>query len=296
MSNAVYKIWEDHLPLIIPDTQYTLTGFSICAFRSCFYIKELAMMFDCAIPFEFAVNYIMISHVHADHIANLMCALYRNDSAQKLQIYAPKKSADKLLTFLEASYDLAQDDDAVYDYKTMDKSFNLIGVDPSIIPQEIKGKKIDIEIIQCYHSVASIGFGLIEKKYKLSDEFKGLDGKKLGELRKQGININKEITVPIFCYLGDTGKEILEKGEFDKIEKYKNIMIECTFLKDDDLDQSIKTAHIHWQHLEPYIKSHPDNNFILYHFSSRYKRSEVLAFFANVNLKNIIPWVNYMGD
>ncbi len=94
---------------------------------------------------------------------------------------------------------------------------------------------------------------------------------------------------PFLLYLGDTNKDILLD---ERIKKYKTIMIECTFILDDELEQADKTYHMHWKHLEDYVKENQDITFILYHFSQRYKKKELVEFFEKVGYKNIVPWIS----
>lgn len=75
------------------------------------------------------------------------------------------------------------------------------------------------------------------------------------------------------------------------IFKYKNIMVECTFVHDDHLQNARDNQHMHWRDLKPIIESHPDNNFILYHFSRRYKTSYLEKFFEN-KPSNCYPWIS----
>lgn len=44
--NALWNTWNDREPIKIPNTEYTLKGFSIAALRTNFYIKELGIMLD----------------------------------------------------------------------------------------------------------------------------------------------------------------------------------------------------------------------------------------------------------
>ena len=85
----------------------------------------------------------------------------------------------------------------------------------------------------------------------MKEEFKNLSGKEIGELRKKGENIYFEQQYPFFLFLGDTSKEILKD---ESLKKYRTIMIECTFIYDEDLPQAEKTFHIHWKNLEDFIK------------------------------------------
>ena len=87
-------------------------------------------------------------------------------------------------------------------------------------------------------------------------------------------------------YIGDTNELVFSINP--ELFEYKDIIVECTFLEEDDLGifiiitnviiiiiivtiaQADKTKHCHWLRLREIIKSHPSNNFILYHFSTRY--------------------------
>jgi len=95
-------------------------------------------------------------------------------------------------------------------------------------------------------------------------------------------------------FLGDTSKIVLEN---ENIYKYKTIMIECTFILDEELEQADITQHMHWNYLKPYVEKYPDITFVLFHFSQRYKRTEIESFFeiqkVDNNLNNIITWISH---
>jgi ribonuclease BN (tRNA processing enzyme) len=94
-----------------------------------------------------------------------------------------------------------------------------------------------------------------------------------------------------FFFLGDTSKEILEK-EWEKLKKYKCIIIECTFIRDEDYEQAEKTKHMHWKDLETYVRDNNNITFVLFHFSQRYKKDEINQFFNTLNYKNVQHWAN----
>lgn len=68
-------------------------------------------------------------------------------------------------------------------------------------------------------------------------------------------------------------------------------MIECTFIFDEDYENSKEKKHIHWKDLKPFIDIHKDTQFILYHFSQRYKANQIKEFFKDCP-ENVIPWVS----
>ena len=292
-TNDLWKIWENR-ELVIPETQYSLKGFSVAALRTNFYIKELAVMLDAGISSpNYAIDYIFITHCHSDHTANIAFHIYSaRENSNKMQIYAPKEACEKIRKYIISAYVLSCDlDDSIKEedlYVHRYFNINPINSDDKF-DLTIKNKNFNIEVIKCYHSVPCVGYGFIEKRLKLKEEYLKLSGKEIGELRKKGISINYEKEYYLLCFLGDTSKEIFNE---EKLKKYRTIMIECTFLLDDDIEQADKTCHMHWKYLEKYIVSNPNQTFILYHFSQRYKKKDISEFFDKIGLKNIIPWID----
>lgn len=292
--NPVWQIWNIRDPHRISDTQFTIKGFSMAALRTNFYIKELNIMLDGGLSSPYGAEYIFITHGHSDHTANLPFHIYGKKENSQIQVYSPKEISEYIKDFIESAYVLSSDFDVksigsrddLYLYKYYKN--NSVSPD-DFIDLNIKGKKLTIEVIKCYHSVPCVGYGFIEKRSKLKEEYKNLSGKEIGELRKKGENIQYEQEYPFFVFLGDTSKEILKD---ERIKKFKTIMIECTFLYDDDLEQADKTFHMHWNYLEDYIRENEKNIFILYHFSQRYKKKELLDFFEKIKFKNVVPWIN----
>ena len=292
-TNDLWKLWENR-EVIIPETQFSIKGFSVAALRTNFFIKELGLMLDAGLSSpNYAIDYIFITHCHSDHTANISFHIYAaRENSNKMQLYAPKESCENIKKYIISAYKMSCDiDDSLKDDELyVHRFFNMNPVTSNdIIDLVIKNKKISVEIIKCFHSVPCVGYGLIEKRIKLKEEYLKLSGKEIGDLRKKGVEINIEKEYPFLCFLGDTSKEIFSE---EKLKKYRTIMIECTFLYEDDLEQADKTCHMHWKYLEDYIKSNPNQMFILYHFSQRYKKKEVAEFFEKVELKNIIPWID----
>lgn len=60
----------------------------------------------------------------------------------------------------------------------------------------------------------------------------------------------------------------------------------------DEIKHAKSKKHMHWNNLKPYIVAHPDITFVLGHFSTRYKPSEIRTFFDSQNLPNISLLLN----
>ena len=65
-------------------------------------------------------------------------------------------------------------------------------------------------------------------------------------------------------------------------------MIECTYLYEKEEKLALRNNHICWTDLKPFVLSHPDQFFVLFHFSLKYKNEEILNFFELESLKHKI--------
>lgn len=295
ISYPVWNVWESREPYVLSDCALSLKGYSVAALRTNFYIAELGVLLDAGLSApNFKIDHIFITHGHSDHCANLPFHIYgARLGVYKTKIHVPEESLEFLNNFIIYGYCMSSHVD-----KEIKKEELYVHQYYEMIPHkaddkikiEVKNRNFEVEVIKCDHSIPCLGYGFIEKRMKLKQEYIGLKGKEIGDLKKQGIEINFEQEFYSFLYLGDTSKEIFKE---EKIKKYKNIMIECTFLFDDDYDQADKTFHIHWKDLKVYVNENPQINFILIHFSQRYKKSEIIDFFEKESdIKNIYPWLN----
>ena len=284
--NYLWNVWNMHQEPI-KGTNYTIRGFSIAALRSNFFIKELNIMFDAGLSANYSPDHIFVSHMHTDHCANLPYHLYtfNKKETQNMQIYVPSGCENKTDKLITSVHTLNTDEE-------FEGAYTLVPVTPNKdLILEIKGKKFIVEIIECDHTVPCVGYGLIETKKKLKNEYIGLEPKEIIKLKSAGTEIQREDRKNIFLYLGDTSKKVLEN---ESIYKYSTIMIECTFIENDDEDRATLTKHMHWNHLVNVIKSHPEITFILYHFSGKYKREDINSFFDNLaiplTIPNVVVW------
>jgi ribonuclease Z len=312
-SDESIWLWENE-PYKIQGTCYTLKGWSRAALRTNFYIPELRVMLDAGLSSNISPDYILITHCHSDHTASIPFYLYTRH--KKIAIFSPPESYERIdnyiksLHFMSANID---DEDLLDVAKLYDMIPAYEGETEILIGEKSEeytdsngnkqvkykgGKPMKVEIIKCDHGVPCVGYGLIENRIKLKPEYEHLQGKEIGVLKKLGIDINYKVDFPFFCYLGDTSHEVLKDK---RIEKYLTLMIECTFILPDEHNNAILTKHIHWEYLKPYVLTHPNTNFILYHFSQRYKPEQIKEFFDNeffdkesneIIISNVKVWIS----
>jgi hypothetical protein len=141
-----------------------------------------------------------------------------------------------------------------------------------------------VESIKCFHGVDSIGFGFSVEKVKLKEEYSSLNGKDIKKLKDEGVEITYNKMEPIFLFLGDTNKQIMQNIS---IYTYPTIILECTYIYPDEISLAKKNHHIHWDEIKEIIKEKESNQFILIHFSMKYRKEEIIEFFAKENVPNV---------
>lgn len=273
---------------------HVLKGYSIAAKYTGFYVPSLNILLDCGVESDYKPDSIFITHGHHDHSKAIVSTLMSTNDKHPL-IFCPIQTAGYLSNTINASFSLTKNTPMT----RIDNKYTLIGMHPNETKGFIFHKKDPItkqrqirwytEAIKCNHTVPTLGYGFVEIRSKLKDEFIGIDGKDLNNLVKSGIEISHFVEYPIFCYLCDTDHEVLKNP---LVEKYPTIIIECTFINNKHINEAEEDKHMHWINLKPYIMNNPNKKFILIHFSARYSNDEIREFFDNENIPNVYPFIN----
>lgn len=236
-----------------------------------------------------------LTHAHGDHSTSLPYMICRRCPPQ---IYLPSVATESCKQYLDSHINFrlhGQDVDELL------PTFFLNGVE-SGMKISLTGKQNQdkvVEVFNCYHSVACVGYGFSQVKKKIKPEFVGVEGKQLGLLRKQGIQIDLLYESPMFAFMGDTTAQFyqdhveLEAQGKENIFRFPLIITECTFLGtlEDDEQRADKTKHTFWPHLKSIVLSHPNTTFVLIHFSHRYSEKDIRNFFVRENVPNVVPFV-----
>lgn len=142
--------------------------------------------------------------------------------------------------------------------------------------------------------MTACGYGISERKKKLKPEFLGANPKETGikvrEAKAAGMEVNTLSWTRNFAFLCDSTIEVLQDPtQTESLLEYSNIMIECTFLEGEMAEEAKKRKHIVWTDVLPFVISKRESRtegvdpttWILFHFSLRYKDSDVRRFFVS---------------
>lgn len=280
----LYNIWKYSRDI----NRLKVHGHSRGSERSGFYIPELRLCLDSGIQMYFEPKHICITHCHTDHSFALPMIL--TGIFTKPNVYVPNEHTHLFNNFTNTCYQLAAGS-----ISGISRNQTIIGVKPNdIFP--IKDNYY-IKVYNLEHNVPTRGYGIFRIKQKLKEEYIGLSGKEIVELRKNGTEVTREIHEPVLTYICDTTINPLKTNE--NLLIFPHLLVECTFLISSDdrhADEIENAKHIHWDHLLPIVKAHPEITFHLIHFSARYDDEEIDQFFQKEckthGLTNVKPWLN----
>jgi ribonuclease Z len=117
------------------------------------------------------------------------------------------------------------------------------------------------------HCNDCLGYTIIERRQKLKQEYLGLPGPEIAQLRKNGEQVTYTLNMPLVSYLGDT-----MGGEFEKLEcvRQSRILIaECTFFDKEHRTRAQAGKHYHFDELAKVLEGMENEHIFLTHLSRR---------------------------
>jgi ribonuclease Z len=119
--------------------------------------------------------------------------------------------------------------------------YQLIALEPEQT-HEIKNN-VHLRGFHTEHTCPSMGYSIVEKRSKLREEYLGLPQDKLRELKERGVEITRQLEIPLVAYLGDTspGGHLLRED----VRKAQVVVCECTFFEPDHKGRAKIGKHMH---------------------------------------------------
>lgn len=214
----------------------TIEGWSRAGIQSYWRIPELRIGFDLgAIPWDFTStpNW-FISHGHVDHLVALPALLARRGMLKLPPpiVHVPGEVQAEVRTMLVAWERLDQGE----------LPCTLIGMKRG--DSVATSRDHFVTAFDTAHRVPSRGYIVWERRRKLKDEFAGVPGSRLKELRDSGLDVTHETTVPLVCYTGDTGPGGLDAEP--ALYEAKVLITEMSFAREEHTRERIHAfGHLH---------------------------------------------------
>ena len=268
-SHNLAEIKIDNLEII---------GYSVAGEETVVAMPQLDVCFDIGkAPNQIiSINHILLTHGHMDHAAGIAYYLsHRNFSGQSPgTILAPKNLLGPIKEIIDA-------------WSRLDGNkvpANLVGVKAGD-EYQIK-PNLFTRVFPTKHSKGSVGYTVLEKRKKIKPEYAKLTGPQIVELKKQGIEIDYPLEIPIVTYLGDTQK--VDFSQLKYIVESKILIAECTFYETDHSVRAEAGRHMHITEFAELIEKLQNQHIVITHTTQRTSMREIRRI-----LKEALPAEQY---
>ena len=243
----------------------TIEGYSRAAVQTYWRIAELKLGFDLgAHPWDFmGTPTWLLSHCHLDHIAALPLYVARRRLMKMVEprIILPRYAVNGVRHMLDS-------------FAALDRGklpCELIGMEPGE-RYEIS-RELVVEACAMSHRIPCLGYVIFDRRRKLLPEFSEKTGDEIRAIRESGVEVTREVLLPLVGYTGDTSPRGLDENPL--LYETKILITEMTFLSDDHQMQFIhKNGHMHLNDFVDRAGEFKNELIIASHFSTRYGRRE----------------------
>jgi ribonuclease Z len=255
-----------------------IIGYSVAGEETVVAMPQLDVCFDVGkapdqiIP----INNVLLTHGHMDHAAGIAYYLsQRNFCGQSAgTILAPQNLLGPIREIIDAWGQL--DGNKI--------PANIVGVRPGD-EYQIK-PNLFARVFPTKHSPGSVGYSVIEKRKKIRPEFAQLTGPQIVELKKQHIEIDYPVELPIVTYFGDT--QYVDFSQLKYIAESRILIAECTFYEDEHSGRAEAGRHMHIDEFVTLLNKMQNEHIIITHTTQRTPMWEIRRI-----LKDALPPEKY---
>ncbi len=244
----------------------TIEGYSRAAVQTYWRIPELKIGFDLgAQPWDFmGTPTWLMTHTHLDHVAALpvYVARRRMMRMEPPTLYVPIEAVEDVRRLLLIMQRL--------DRGRMICELN--GIKPG---DEIElSRELVITAFPTTHTIPSLGYVVWDRRLKLKDEYVGLPGDRIRDLRMAGTQVTREVRIPLLAYTGDTSPAGLDN--YPPVYEAKVLITEVSFIRPNHRREKIhKFGHMHLDDILERADRFQNELLIFSHFSTRYHAQEI---------------------
>ena len=255
----------------------SIQGFSISGLSTYLQFPEMNFCVDmgeCPLTAT-PIDHVFLTHAHGDHARCIM----RHNSLRKMMgverdsvYYVPESICEGAKAWIKA--------EAMFEGVSETK-FRYPEIEPvtagTRTPLRYR-KDLVLEPFEVKHSVPAMGATVLLHKKKLKDEFLGKSANEIIELRKNGVEVTREVYEPQLSFMGDClGESLLDHPD---VFKSKVLVTECTFLDKDEEQMAFKKGHTHLSSIVKALNELGDGVkcelIVLTHFSMKYSEKHIL--------------------
>ncbi len=234
-------------------------GYSMAGEETVVAMPQLNVCFDIgkAPDQTISIPHVLLTHGHMDHAAGIAYYLsHRNfDGQSPGTVLIPNNLLPHLEQILMA-------------WGKMDGNHipaELVGVEPG---DEFQLKaNLFARVFATDHCRGSVGYTVVERRKKLKPEYRQLTGPQIVELKKQGVEFEYQLEIPLVTYLGDTCCGAFM--QLDYVAQSQILITECTFYEQDHTHRAQAGKHIHVNDLARMLEMLDNEHVVITHTTQR---------------------------
>jgi ribonuclease Z len=247
----------------------TIEGYSRAAVQTYWRIPELKIGFDLgAQPWDFmGTPTWLMTHTHLDHVAALpvYVARRRMMKMEPPTLYVPFEAVEDVRRLLLIM-------------QRLDRGRMICTLNGLRAGDEIElSRELVISAFATTHTIPSLGYVVWDRRFKLKEEYHGLTGEQIRDLRLSGTAVTREVRTPLVAYTGDTSPAGLDN--YPPVYEAKILITEVSFIRPSHRREKIhKFGHMHLDDVVERADCFQNELIIFSHFSTRYHPHEIRRF------------------